>query len=40
MIAQESIVQRGTPNPSYNSIVTTGLEGSPQTYVRTVPGWY
>ena len=40
MIAQESIAERGTPNPSSGSIVTNGLQGSPQTYVREVPSWY
>jgi len=40
MIAQETQAERGTPNPSNGSIVTNGLEGTPQTYVREVGGWY
>lgn len=40
MIAQTSQMERGTPNPSNDSIVTTGLHGTSQTYVREIPGWY
>jgi hypothetical protein len=40
MIAQTSQAERGTTNPSNGSITTTGLQGSPQTYVREVPNWY
>ena len=39
-IAQTSQAERGTPNLGNGSIVTTGLEGSPQTYVREVPNLY
>ena len=40
MIAQESQAERGVPNVSSGSIVTNGLEGTPQTYVPEIPGWY
>ena len=40
MIAQTSQAERGTSEPSNGAITTTGLQGSPQTYVREVPFWY
>ena len=40
MIAQESKSERGTSNLDSGSIVTSGLEGVPQTYVREIPSWY
>lgn len=39
-IAQTTQAERGIADPSNGSIVTTGLEGSPQTYVREVRSWY
>ena len=40
MIAQESQAERGVPNVGNGSIVTSGLEGVSQTYVKEVPNWY
>lgn len=40
-VAQESKAERGVTIESNDSIVTNGLQGSPQTYVReTTGGWY